>query len=51
MLKAQRHLVGGTYATIGGNMVRILICDDDAVFAQNMVGRIQALPAYKSVVV
>lgn len=46
MLKAQRHLVGGTYATIGGNMVRILICDDDAVFAQNMVERIQALPAY-----
>lgn len=45
-MKTQRHLVGGTYATIGGNMVRILVCDDDVVFAQNMAERIQALPAY-----
>ena len=31
---------------MGENMVHILICDDDAVFAQDMAKRILALPAY-----
>ena len=46
ILKAQRHLIPGKYATIGGSMVHILICDDDAVFAQDMAKKILALPAY-----
>ena len=46
ILKAQRHLSPGKYATIGGSMVHILICDDDAVFAQDMAKKILALPAY-----
>ena len=45
-MKAQRHLIPGKYATIGGSMVHILICDDDAVFAQDMAKKILALPAY-----
>ena len=46
ILKAQRHLISGKYATIGGSMVHILICDDDAVFAQDMAKKILALPDY-----
>lgn len=46
ILKAQRHLIPGKYATIGGSMVHILICDDDAVFAQDMAKKTLALPAY-----
>ena len=46
ILKAQRHLIPGKYATRGGSMVHILICDDDAVFAQDMAKKILALPAY-----
>ena len=45
-MKEQRHLTTGKYATIGGSMVHILICDDDAAFAQDMAKKIMALPAY-----
>ena len=45
-MKTQRHLTAGKYATIGGSMVHILICDDDAVFAQDMAKKIRALPTY-----
>ena len=46
ILKTQRRLTTEKYATIGGSMVHILICDDDAAFAQDMAKKIQALPAY-----
>lgn len=36
ILKTQRRLTTEKYATIGGSMVHILICDDDAAFAQDM---------------
>lgn len=42
----QEHFSIGQYATVGGSMVHILICDDDAVFAQDMERRILALPAF-----
>lgn len=45
-MKPQKHLTAGKYATIGGSMVHILICDDDAAFAQGMAKKILALPAY-----
>lgn len=45
-MKTQRRLTTEKYATIGGSMVHILICDDDAAFAQDMAKKIQALPAY-----
>ena len=47
-MKAQRHIAADAekYAAIGGNMIHILICDDDTVFAQDMAKRILALPAY-----
>ena len=46
ILKTQKHLTIDMHATIGGSMVNILICDDDAAFAQDMVNRILVLPAY-----
>lgn len=45
-MKTQRRLTTRKYATIGGSMVQILICDDDAAFAQEMAKKILALPAY-----
>lgn len=46
MLKERRYLTTGKYATIGGSMLQILVCDDDAAFAQGMAKKILALPAY-----
>ena len=46
ILKTQRHLTSGKHATIGGSMLHILICDDDASFAQAMAKKIQTLPTY-----
>ena len=46
ILKTQSHFDAGKYATIGGSMLHILICDDDAVFAQAMAKQIRALSAY-----
>ena len=45
-MKTQKHLTAGKYATIGGSMVHILICDDDAAFAQGMAKKILALSVY-----
>lgn len=46
ILKAQRYLIAEKHATIGGSMLHILICDDDAAFAQEMAKKILALPTY-----
>ena len=47
-MKTRRHPDSGSYAKVGGTIVRVLICDDDAAFAQDMAQRILALPEYSA---
>lgn len=45
-MKTRERLTSGKYSKIGGNMIHILICDDDTTFAHDMYKRILTLPAY-----
>lgn len=45
-MKTQRRFITGKYATVGGSMIKILVCDDDVACAQDIARKIQTLPTY-----